>query len=431
LRVAAGDQDEPKREIVSRLVVLERNKLFVGASYALMAAAAFMMIGAVGAPGLGGVGLYVLIAAAVMRAGALRNLRAKKRSAEVRVTPEGVFVDGQLAVAKKDVHSGIYQPRVGAVVGARGYGSSVRLSNKKGHVVFEAEVEDEDEALAVLRVLGLDPEHKRAEFSASSPLFATLPRQLGLLLATFTLSGIFGAIAAAFHVQGMPTMIFLPILLYVAAAWRSKVTVGVDGILTRWLWWRRFIPMSKLTGAWAEDDHTIRLGLEGGESHALYTAPRRRGGAGNPFTIQHRDAVLARIKEAREAFAAHGAGADVSALVARGTRPLTEWIESLKRLSKREGGYRDAVVREEDLWRLVEDPAAPEDARAGAALLLRQNLDEPGKARVRVAAEATVSPKLRVAFDAAAAESDAALEEALGELAPASEEPKAAAQRRG
>jgi hypothetical protein len=73
-------------------------------------------------------------------------------------------------------------------------------------------------------------------------------------------------------------------------------------------------------------------------------------------------------------------------------------------------------LREEDLWRVVEDPRASEDARAAAALLLRKSLDAPGKARVRVAAEATASPKLRVALEASISDDDAAALAALDEV---------------
>jgi hypothetical protein len=143
----------------------------------------------------------------------------------------------------------------------------------------------------------------------------------------------------------------------------------------------------------------------------------RRNSSMSPVAAEHRDAVLARIGEAREAFRARGPAADVSALVGRGTRTRADWLAALTKLRDAEGGYRDAVVREDDLWRVVEDPSAPEDARGGAALLLRSSLDDAGKARVRVAAEATASPKLRVALDAAAGDAqEEALRAALSDL---------------
>src|SRR5262249_20710300 len=85
---------------------------------------------------------------------------------------------------------------------------------------------------------------------------------------------------------------------------------------------------------------------------------------------------------------------------------------------KSDRGYRQSAIRDEELWRVVEDPRAPQDARAGAALLLRRSLDDAGRARVRIAADAAAAPKLRVALDAAAAGSDEAIESALADLAP-------------
>ena len=58
------------------------------------------------------------------------------------------------------------------------------------------------------------------------------------------------------------------------------------------------------------------------------------------------------------------------------------------------------------------------ELRIGPELVLRGSLDEEGKSRVRVAAEASASPKLRVALDAAASDgSDLAAHEALAALA--------------
>lgn len=70
-------------------------------------------------------------------------------------------------------------------------------------------------------------------------------------------------------------------------------------------------------------------------------------------------------------------------------------------------------ARGEDLWRVVEDTTAPEDARAGAAIALRN--EAGAHPRLRVAAEAVASPRLRVALERAAdpEAEEAALDEAL------------------
>ena len=215
-----------------------------------------------------------------------------------------------------------------------------------------------------------------------------------------------------------PMTPFLVMPLVFAGMLPSKIAIGVDGVLVRWLWQKKFIPMSQIARIERADDRTVVLHLVDGSEELIYTSMRRRSGFGSSWAVQHRDAVLARIGEAIMAYRARGPAADISALVGKGTRTRSEWLGALGKLRGAEGGYRDAVVRDDDLWRVVEDPSAPEDARGGAALLLRRSLDEAGKARVRVAAEATASPKLRVALDAAASDTaDEAMHAALEELA--------------
>jgi hypothetical protein len=128
-----------------------------------------------------------------------------------------------------------------------------------------------------------------------------------------------------------------------------------------------------------------------------------------------RDALLVRIRAGIAALEG-GRTEDVSSLVARGGRPLDEWMRALTALSSEGGGYRATALPAERLWRVVEDPAADPTARAGAAAALRATLDDEGRTRLRVIAESSVHPRVRVALDAVAASSsdhDERLEEAL------------------
>jgi hypothetical protein len=79
-------------------------------------------------------------------------------------------------------------------------------------------------------------------------------------------------------------------------------------------------------------------------------------------------------------------------------------------------GYRRAAVPSASLWQIVEDPTAEPPIRAGAAVALVQALDEPGRQRLRVAAQACAAPKLRVALELVAEEAEldeSRLEDAL------------------
>ena len=61
----------------------------------------------------------------------------------------------------------------------------------------------------------------------------------------------------------------------------------------------------------------------------------------------------------------------------------------------------------------VEDPSVGEDARAGAAWVLRRGLDDAERQRVRVAADATASPELRASLEATLDEAEENMEESL------------------
>ena len=398
--------------------VLEPNLLFAYASLAMLVAGPVLLVAFLA--GLfppGALGVHLIIGGLLLRVGNHRlNLRAKRRRTAVKADRAGVWENGELVVARSAIADGFFQPRAGRDRNnPKSYGSSIRLVDKRRRVVFEAEAE-EAEALAMLRALGLDPASKRAQFNGSSPLYATLGRNFlflaGVVAFTVTLSTLLLGIGVSIP---MSPLFALPLVF--AGMVPAKVEIGADGILQRWLWTRKFIPISQIVSASHGDDRTIRVHLRDGRDELIYTSPRRRGGFGSSWATQHRDAILARINETLAAYAARGPAADVSAMVAKGTRSRADWLASLDKLRDREGGYRDAVVRDEDLWRVVEDPSAPEDARGAAAMLLRGSLDDTGRARVRVAAEATASPKLRVALDAAAgAAKDESVRSALEEL---------------
>jgi hypothetical protein len=129
------------------------------------------------------------------------------------------------------------------------------------------------------------------------------------------------------------------------------------------------------------------------------------------------------IEGARAAFRSRTGTTTLTAMLERGGRTADEWLAHLRDVASRRGAYRESSLRDGDLVELAADPAAPEDARAAAALLLRSGATDDGEAareRIRVAASATASPRLRVALEAAADADDAsAVEGAVAELARA------------
>jgi len=399
--------------------VLERNKLLAHGSLAMRIVGPLLF--AMFVAGLfpaGILGIHLTIVGLLLGFANTRfNLRATRRRAAVKADREGLWEGAKLIVPRKNIADGFFQPRAGRDRGnPKSYGSSVRFVDKRRRVLFEAEA-DEAEAMAMLRALGLDPESKRAQFNGASPLYATLGRNLLFLVGVVAFTLVLGALLLGIGVS-VPMSPLLALPLVFAGMMPSKIEVGVDGILQRWLWSRTFIPISQIATVTRGNDRTIHVHLRDGREELIYTSARRRGGFGASLATQHRDAILARINETLVSYRARGPAPDVSSMVAKGTRSRGDWLAALDKLRERQGGYRDAVVRDEDLWRLIEDPSAPEDARGAAALLLRGSLDDAGRARVRVASDATASPKLRVALDAAAgAGEDETLRAALEELA--------------
>ena len=80
----------------------------------------------------------------------------------------------------------------------------------------------------------------------------------------------------------------------------------------------------------------------------------------------------------------------------RAGRDPATWLRELRALRTHATHYRSTAVTDDALWSVVEDPRIDPAARAGAAAALADSPD--AAARIRVAAESTASPRLRVAL---------------------------------
>jgi hypothetical protein len=400
------DKDPPLNG--RELVVREQNRFVAPLLVGLMA------LGLLGFAGFmlanlqaGALGVHLFVIASLIRRFGLRDNRfSKPVRRAVNVGKEGELHVGDRVIPKGEIVDGWYQPRAST-------SPTVQLVNKRRRVVFEADVANEAEAVALLKELGVDASKRRATFSIASPVAQSQWRSAGVIALTMGASSMVRNVIPHFGMLQALVVLSAVIFLLIPA----RIDVGLDGVLIRWMGTRKFIPLASIKTASATESTGIRLELRDGKTETIQTASgkqRYNGGAHR----EHRDLVLVRI---REALAAHGAvesGADVAALVARAGRTIDEWKTALTKLAGAQASYREAAVRDEDLWRLVEDPRADEDARAGAALVLRSKLDDDGKARVRIAAEASASPKLRVALEAASDGSEEAAFEALDEIKP-------------
>jgi len=90
------------------------------------------------------------------------------------------------------------------------------------------------------------------------------------------------------------------------------------------------------------------------------------------------------------------------------------WLAGLRDVARAEGSYRGLAITRERLLELLDDPRVAPRHRLAAAFVLKERNDEEGIRRVRVAADTTASPRVRVALASIAegTAEDAALAEA-------------------
>jgi hypothetical protein len=139
----------------------------------------------------------------------------------------------------------------------------------------------------------------------------------------------------------------------------------------------------------------------------------------NPKGSGDREALFARVEERLSQLAHAEAAGHAAVLVAPGGRSVQEWSKALGAVGGADAGdYRSAAVPPSELWRIVLDPSSVAGVRAGAAVALRRSLDDEGRARMRVAADESASPKIRVMLEAVASGAEErAIEEALAACA--------------
>jgi hypothetical protein len=272
----------------------------------------------------------------------------------------------------------------------------VRLLGRRAHEGWALAVRDEDEGTRLLAALGLDPSRAVAHFRIRQGVFASKRAQT-------VLNGALSAFGyqAYLFVSGPFKLPFLALVLFflVLNVLPSRVSIGADGVLVASLLRRRFYPFANVARA-TPTAWGVALVTKQGDEIELRT--RARAAKGEQMHDATTMAIVARIEAGIARMTARAdAGPDPATLVGRGSRSYEEWVASLRSL-RSEAGYRAAAVAEETLWRIAEDPKADAEARVGAALALRDSLDEPGRVRLRGVVDASASPRLRVALEAIA-----------------------------
>lgn len=178
----------------------------------------------------------------------------------------------------------------------------------------------------------------------------------------------------------MLATLILPLLLGVfAGAWARpvRVTVGEDGVLLERPFNRRFLAIDEIEGV-SFTRTSFTLSLRAGERIVV--------SASNLSVVDAISEALAARDRRR---------ADRLERLARRDRSAREWSADLARVLHREGGFREEAVSAEAVGAVLDDVTQPLEQRLGAAVALsRAGLAE----RVRVAAEASANPRVRVAL---------------------------------
>jgi hypothetical protein len=259
-------------------------------------------------------------------------------------------------------------------------------------------VHDAAEGARLLETLGLDPSRAVAHFRVRQGMFASKRAQ-----------AILNGILSAFGYQAymffsgpfkgpLMALILVLVLLNVLP---SRVSIGADGVLVASTLRRRFYPFANVARVTATPWGIALVTKQGQEIELRTRSAAAKGAKIHDATTM---AIVARIEAGIARLAARGeAGPDPTALVARGSRTYEEWVTALRGL-RSDAGYRTSAVAEETLWRVAEDPKLDASTRAGAALALRDALDEAGRARLLRVVETSASPRVRVALGVIAKE---------------------------
>jgi len=188
----------------------------------------------------------------------------------------------------------------------------------------------------------------------------------------------------------------------VGIAWGSRrVRFAADGLTIEGRFRKRFIAYRDIEAVGLAELgplHAVRVRVGGSWVTVVAAAPLARA-----------QAIHALVEEGmRMAERGAEAGAHVPALERLGAEDDEALREKLAALAKG-GGYRGPAIDPSRLDQLMRNPAAANDQRVAAALALRETPE--GRAKTRVAAEASAEPDVRDALEALA-EEELELEEA-------------------
>ena len=359
--------------------------------------------------------------------------KAEAATHVLRATRKGLELDGAMILPRGEISTAVVMPDPshGTIVRLEATGVSGR--------VLDFLVSNVGEGRAVLHALGLDPTQSATALRITSPSLrhyrtrtwlaaAAFPfAMIVAFVVTYLTKHVFGASTAALSI--VPVMMLAPLAILQVLV-PAKIRIGADGLLVSWMGRRRYHPLSDLVRAEVVEGPPwetllpilVRLTHKDGSTEDLVAAMGRGRANSRGFNRQvllKASIVAERINEAIDARAGRGELpiAWNASVLARAARPIGDWITELRAMVDRTQTFREGVVLAVDqLWRVIEDPEANAEHRAAAAVALGKDLDDEARTRLRVAAESTVAPRLRVAFEAAADANESRLADALEEI---------------
>lgn len=343
-----------------------------------------------------------------------RNSWPRELKEVVSVDERGIWVNRSLILPANRIRSGFVVPRSSER-------TVVQLRSNWYSPAVEILVENEDAGREVLRRLNLDASQKFVSFILPSPIYAYeglrwLLRIIGLILFTATIN--FILFMSLLWIESIKLFIAWAIEYFLLIQLtRVQLSIGTDGVRLRYLIKERLlryrdiksITMFKLKAWWIPDWAGVQIELESGESIRLPVATKGKSGAARVGLV---------VNRLQEAFADNQTRKPACSEIrlVRGERSLQAWVRELRRTGAgAAANHRIAPLPNERLLEVVEDPQADPVNRANAAIALGANTEtDEFRQRLRVAAQATAAPRLRVALERAAnVDDEAALVEAL------------------
>lgn len=367
-------------------------------------------------PLLAGVVHALLFGSMSLAYGARSTKGALVREGRLEISSEGISFRGQVVASRGELRQGFTVPTEEGLL--------LRFDRSFAVNPLFVRVPDRATADAALATLGFDAKHTAARMRIASALLSMPVSQqtatiLGplLLLVPIALLLLAGLGPGAWPLAVAAFAAFI-LYTFVIAFAPTTVLVGTDGFEHTWLGTRAFVPFANVTAVetykeWAGSkmQRGVRVTLDGAPPLKLPTGQSDVGDV-------EAASLAARLTEARRAYVEGGQGGQVASL-RRGDQDLRTWIAALRRLGDGAIDHRTSAVPLEALLRTVEDSSAAVESRLGAAVAATSGGDPDAVRRVRVAAAATASPRLRVALETVAvldpseAEAEAALREAL------------------